>query len=197
MPAEKEFSNEDSLKLINEMIGRAKKSYVTKGTAAVVWGVLIVICSLITWAQIQFKFDLPFDIWWLTVAALVTQVYFAIKEKKTKNFVSHDENVMTYVWSTFGICIFILSFYNSKFGTQDSSSLIMMLYGIPTFITGGVFKFRPMILGGLICWVATIISIFTASNIDMLLMAACGLFAWLIPGIILWKKYKKQQACNV
>jgi hypothetical protein len=73
----------------------------------------------------------------------------------------------------------------------------MLLYGIPTFITGGVFKFRPMIFGGIICWVLAMVSMYTGVETDMLLMAACGLFAWLIPGIILWRRHKKQQACHV
>jgi hypothetical protein len=73
----------------------------------------------------------------------------------------------------------------------------MMLYAFPTFVIGGMQKFKPMILGGIFCWVASIISIYTNVEIDLLLMAACGLIAWLIPGIILWRSYKKNQAANV
>ncbi len=194
---ENKLSEQASLKLINEMIGKAKQSYVTKGIASIVWGVLIVICSLLTWAQIEFKFRLGFDVWLLVFFAVIPQIFFSIREKKQKTFVGHDEQTMSYVWTTFGICIFILSFYNSRFGSNDLTSIYMMLYGIPTFITGGVFKFKPMIFGGLICWALSVASIFTPINTDMLFMAACGLFAWLIPGIILWNRYKKQQSCYV
>lgn len=179
------------------MIGKAKRSYVTKGTASIVWGVLIVICSLLTWAKINAIFDIGFDEWLLVFIAVIPQIYFSIKDRKQKNFVAHDELTMSYVWSTFGICIFILTFYNVRFESDSSTSLFMMLYGIPTFITGGIFKFRPMILGGLICWILSVASFFTSISIDMLFMAACGLFAWLIPGVILWNRYKKQQGCNV
>ena len=194
---EKQLSEQESLKIINEMIGKAKRSYVSKGTASIVWGVLIVLCSLLTWAQVQYKFNIGFDVWLLVFIAVIPQLFFAIKEKKQKHFVGHDEVTMRYLWTTFGICIFILSFYDSRFGTDSSTSLFMMLYGIPTFITGGIFKFKPMIFGGLICWVLSVSSIYTPFATDMLFMAACGLFAWLIPGIILWNKYKKQENCNV
>ena len=197
MEPENQLSGEESLKLINEMIGKAKQSYVTKGIASMVWGVLIVICSLLTWAQVQYKFYLGFDVWLLVFIALIPQLYFSVKEKKQKNFIAHDETTMRYVWTTFGICIFILTFYGTKFGGNNSTSLFMMLYGIPTFITGGVFKFKPMILGGLICWGLSVGSMFTPLATDMLFMAACGLFAWLLPGIILWNKYQKQRSCNV
>lgn len=197
MKEEDQLSEKESLALITNMISKAKRSYITKGIAAIVWGVLIIFCSLFTWAKIRFDFDPGFDIWLLVFFALIPQVYFAIREKKQKNFVAHDEQTMTYVWTTFGICIFILSFCNSHFGNDNFTSLFMMMYGIPTFITGGVFRFRPMILGGLICWAMSIVSVYTDVKTDMLLMAACGLFAWLVPGIILWNRYKKQQGCNV
>jgi hypothetical protein len=191
------FSEKESLKLINEMMSKAKRSYVTKGIASIVWGILIVICSLITWLKIQYQFDIGFNVWWFVLLAVIPQTFFSVKDRKSKNFVAHDEHTMTYVWSTFGICIFILSFYNTSFGNGNSTTLFMMLYGIPTFITGGVFKFRPMIFGGLICWALSVLSIFTPISTDMLFMAACGLFAWLIPGIILWNRYQKSKAANV
>ena len=197
MLKEPPFSNDQSLKLINEMIGKAKRSYTTKGIAPMVWGTLIIICSMVTWAQVKFNFKIGFDVWLLLTAALIPQIYFSIKEKKDKKFVGHDEQTMTYVWTTFTICIFITSFYDGKYGGESSVTLFMMLYGIPTFITGGIFKFKPMIIGGVICWILSIISIYTSFQIDILLMAACGLFAWLIPGIILWKKYKKGEPANV
>ena len=197
MELENQLTEQESLRLINEMIGKAKQSYVTKGIASIVWGALIIICSLLTWAQVQYKFALGFDVWLLVFVAVIPQLYFSIKEKKEKHFVAHDETTMRYLWSTFGICIFILTFYDSRFGSENSTSLFMMLYGIPTFITGGIFKYKPMIIGGLICWILSVVSIFTPFSTDMLFMAACGLFAWLLPGIILWRKYKKQAGCNV
>jgi len=194
---ENPLSGEESLKLINEMINKAKESYVSKGIASMVWGALIVTCSLLTWAQIQYDFNLGFDIWLLVFLAVIPQVYFSVKEKRQRTFVGHHDAIMSYLWTTFGICIFIITFYQNKVGANSSASLFMMLYGIPTFITGGVFKFKPMIWGGLICWGLSIGSMFTPLATDMLFMAACGLFAWLLPGIILWNRYQKQGSCNV
>jgi hypothetical protein len=195
---ENKMTEQESFRLINEMIGKAKKSYVTKGVASIVWGVLIVFCSLVSWSQAHFKYDLNFDIWLLVLFALIPQLYFSIKEKRSKKFTTYDEVTSGYIWTAFGVSIFILSLYfkHQPQGGQ-SSSLVMMLYAIPTFITGGLCKFKPMVIGGIICWAASIISIFTGTEADLLLMAACGFFAWLIPGIILWNRYKKQQAADV
>ena len=191
------LSKEESLKLINEMIGKAKGSYVSKGIASIVWGLLIIICSLLTWAKVNHYFDPGFHIWLLVFIAVIPQTYFSVRVKRHKTFVAHEEQSMNFVWVTFAICIFILTYYDSRFGNPSTSSLFMMLYGIPTFITGGIFKFRPMIVGGLICWLLSVISMFCSFSTSMLFMAACGLFAWLIPGIILWNKHKKERYKNV
>ena len=86
---ENQFTGEDSMKLINEMIGKAKRSYITKGIASIVWGTLIIVCSMLTWAQIVYDFYIGFDVWLLLFAAVIPQIYFSIREKKQRNFVGH------------------------------------------------------------------------------------------------------------
>ncbi|MBK7884881.1 MAG: hypothetical protein IPJ81_14680 [Chitinophagaceae bacterium] len=76
---EENFSEKESLKLITEMMSKAKKSYITKGTASIVWGILIIICSLFTWAEVQFNFNIGFDIWLLLFLAIIPQVFFFYK----------------------------------------------------------------------------------------------------------------------
>ena len=194
---EENFSEQDSLRLINEMITKAKRSYVTKGVASVVWGVLIMACSLLTWAELQFNWYPGFDVWLLVFLALIPQIFFSVKEKKTRKFTGHDEVTARYVWTAFAVAIFLTTFYDTRYGSNESTTLFMMLYGIPTFITGGMFNFKPMIIGGLLCWIFSAISVYTPASVDMLLMAASGLFAWLIPGIILWNRYQQNRRANV
>ena len=187
---------QQSLELINEMISKAKKSYTTKGIASMVWGSLITFCGVANWVEIHFKKDFG-DVWLLTLVALIPQIYFSIKEKKSKNFIGHNEITTNYIWIAFTFSMFITSFYFANFIRGHVSPLIMMLFGIPTFIIGGMSNFKPMIFGGIFCWVMSIVSMHTSEEINVLLMAACGLFAWLIPGIILWGRYKKSVAANV
>lgn len=189
-------THQQSLDLINEMISKAKKSYTTKGIASMVWGSLITFCGLVNWVEIHFKKDFG-DVWLLTLIALIPQIYFSIKEKRSKNFIAHNEITTNFIWIAFTISMFITSFYFANFIRGNVSPLIMMLFGIPTFIIGGMSNFKPMIFGGIFCWIMSIVSMHTSVEIDVLLMAACGLFAWLIPGIILWGRYKKSVAAHV
>jgi uncharacterized protein with PQ loop repeat len=191
MEEEKKLTEKESLELITSMINKVKHSYIESGFGPLLWGILITFCSLMTYVQVSFHFTIGFDVWLLSLFALVPQVYFAWRAKKQKNFTSHEEIVMNYVWSTFAICLFLLSFYSSKVHASNSIALYMMIYGMPTFITGGVCKFRPMIVGGIICWVCSIVSYYTDFANGMLLMALSACSAWLIPGIILRRRYLK------
>jgi hypothetical protein len=71
------------------------------------------------------------------------------------------------------------------------SPLFLILYGMPTFVTGTACKFKPMLWGGILCWVCCVITVFTNVKIDMLLIAVSSIGAWLLPGLILEKDYKK------
>ncbi|MFX8414326.1 hypothetical protein ABTL42_19675, partial [Acinetobacter baumannii] len=74
-------------------------------------------------------------------------------------------------------------------------SLYLLLYGMPTMITGLSKKFIPMIYGAFMTYVLFVVSIFTNSKIDMLLQGISGIVCWLIPGIILYRRYKKAETC--
>ncbi|SJZ34836.1 hypothetical protein [Sediminibacterium ginsengisoli] len=76
-------------------------------------------------------------------------------------------------------------------------SIYILLYAVPTLVTGITKKFRYMILGAILSYVAFVISCYTASKYDMLLGAIAAAFCWLIPGIIIRRKYLAQRKADV
>jgi len=217
---EKIMSEQESLQLITTMINKAKESYYDTGISAMMWGAVIAICSLEKLAELQFGYSLPFDIYLLTFAAVIPQIYLSIKENKSKKVKSYDDTYLDYIWLSFGICIFLVIMISNVIqnnlnplienvnaaGHRDWTqfrlgeyimSFYLMLYGLPTFITGAACRFKPMLWGGLFCWVSCIAALFTEIRIDLLLTALSAILAWLIPGILMQKEYrlyKKEQA---
>lgn len=211
-PQEKTLSEKESLELIGMMISKANNAYHDTGISAMMWGVVITVCSLVKWSELTFGFNLPFDIYWLTLAAVVPQIFIVIREKRASKVKTYDEIYMDYLWLGFGISIFLMSFivnavfkvwvpvaegYSQLSGNPQAhfsefvSPLFLLLYGIPTFVTGTACKFRPMLVGGLLCWVCCIITIYTTLKTDLLLTAFSAVFAWLVPGIIMEKDFRK------
>lgn len=211
---EKQLTEKESLDLIAQMISKAKESYYDTGISAMMWGIVIAVCALVRLSELQFGYHLPVDIYWLTVVAIIPQVLISIKEKKERKVKTYDDVYMNYVWLAFGISIVLMIFitnaiFNAGEAVQGASyqvvavksttfkfyeyisPLFLLLYGIPTFITGAACRFKPMIWGGLLCWVCCIISIYTTVKIDLLLTAFSAIVAWFIPGIIMQKDYRK------
>lgn len=219
---EKPITEKESLEIITMMINKAKDAYYDTGVSAIMWGAVIAFCSLEKLAELQFGYRLPFDIYLLTIVAVIPQIVFSIREKKVRKVKLYDDAYMDYIWLGFGICIFLMILIvNNIYGSLNpvieqynqlakgradwtdfkfsefAMPLFLLLYGLPTFITGAACKFAPMLWGGLFCWACCIAAIYTGIKIDLLLTAASAIMAWLVPGIIIEKEYriyKKEQA---
>jgi hypothetical protein len=206
--AQEIFDPKDSLELIDKMIRKAKGSYHETGLGSILWGVVVTTCAMITWLQIYFSFHLPFDIWLLTAIAIIPQIIISYQEKKERHALRYEDQALDYIWGVFGIGIFLLvlihSFLFSELREQAgqsisivgkySSSYFLLLYGIPTIITGAIMRFNLMLWGGVVCWGMLIVSLYTDYPTDMLLTALSAICAWLIPGIKLRLRYIAKKA---
>src|SRR5258705_12065111 len=108
--AEKQLTEKESLDLIAMMINKAKNAYYDTGVSAIMWGALIAVCALEKLAELQFGYRLPFDIYLLTLVAIIPQVFISIKEKKERTVTSYDDVYMDYIWTALGACIFMMMF---------------------------------------------------------------------------------------
>lgn len=214
--AEKKLTEQESLALITQMISTAKDSFVDTGIGPILWGSVIAICSLVQFAQIQFNFRLPIDIWILAVVAIIPQIIITSRENKLQKVRGWADQAIGYVWMCFGISVFLINFISVMYTRQIEpllreyeklsgndvgnvhfwsygNSFLMVLYGIPTIVTAAVRKFPIMMVGGIFCWICCIICVFTDIRVDFLLMSACAILAWLIPGFIIRKKYLNER----
>jgi hypothetical protein len=171
-------------------------------------------------AELYWHFYIGFDIWLLTAAAFIPQIFISIRENKRRKVISHTEAAMNTVWVVFTISMFALVFYfntvpnatdhllaeggtkifmtapdgitkSFHYDIPSAGSLLILLYAIPTFATGLAYKFRPMIYASILCYIFFIISCFVPSVYDMLLNGLAGIFNWLVPGIILRRRFNR------
>ncbi len=208
---EKALSEKESLALITQMIHKAKSSFHDTGIGAMMWGAVIAIISLVKLSEIHFQYRLPFNIDLLVILAVVPQVFITIREKKERKVKSYDDAFIDNLWLGFGICIVLMiTIVNIVFSelrpaiselrelggksefrfSEFISPFFLLLYGLPTFVTGAACRFRPMLWGGLFCWICCIITIYTSIKLDLLLTALSAIMAWFIPGLIMEKEYR-------
>lgn len=214
---EQTLSEKDSLDLINRMLVTAKGATSETGILSILWGSVIGFCSLVKMAEYMLDKYLPFDIFILTIVAVIPTIIISVRENKRARFKSYSEAYVSNMWLSFGIGIFVLivimnvlfmqyapaaKILQAWHGPESSfrlseytGALFMMLYGMPTFATGMAAKFKPMIWGGLFFWICALVSLFTHNTVDLFLQGASAIVGWLIPGIILWKE--RRNDCHV
>ena len=220
---QKELTEQESLKLITEMIGKTQSHFHESGASTILWGTVISFCALVSFAQSFWHFSIGFDIWMLTLVAVFPQIWIAIKDSKSRVVKTYQESHIDTIWMVYVISIFamliyanVVSYTSAKLLSGEGlevfsknivsgeakpyrifppsfSSVMMILYAFPTLATGLITRYKPLILGALICYACFVISLFTSFTYDMLLSAIATICCWLLPGLLLRNKYLKQK----
>lgn len=188
---DKSLSEKESLQLIADMITQAKNHYYESGMGALLWGFSNLICFGLAWLDVYVTtLSLPFNPFYLMVITVLLQVYYDRRERKFRTAVTYKDEAHKYVWITFGISVLILTtagaFANIGYFVLP---LLLLLFAMPTFISGCISRFSPFIVGGIVCWILCIISFFYRSYNTYLLVALGATVAWIIPGFILRARF--------
>jgi hypothetical protein len=129
---------------------------------------------------------------------LTYQVYYLRKKRSGQRVRTYTDEIIGYIWLSFFILMCLFGFlYARTFDAAEQSLFIypafLVLYGMPTFLSGIILKFRPLIIGGIFCWILSVGACFISSEYHLLTLPAAMLVAWIIPGYLLRKKFKQSE----
>jgi uncharacterized membrane protein len=191
---EKVMTEAESLSIISGMINHAKNRFSENGHLYLLWGWLVFICSLAHFICIKFQLlQHPEIVWAATWLAVIYQVIFLSKQKKKEKVKTYADEIVGYVWLAFAIMMFITIFLMSKNSAFEKMyPMFLVLYGMPTFLCGIIFRFPALKFGGLCCWALAIVAAFVNWDYQLLLLALAVFTAWIIPGYLLREKFKKE-----
>ncbi len=186
------ITESESLKLITSMINKAQNRFNENGTLYLLWGWLILGCCLFQFANNNFfHWEYGFAIWYTTWIAVAYQLYYLKKKRRKEGVSTYTGSIINYVWISIFICAFILMMVllkNEYFFAIFP--VILVLYGLPTFLSGIIIRFKPLQAGGIACWVLAIICVFLPLKYQILLIGLSVIVAWIIPGYLLKSKFK-------
>lgn len=188
---EQQFNPEQSLKVIDEMISTAKGNYVHSGFFFLLWGWLVSIAALAHYALAKFtSFDKPYYAWFLLFIGVFLSIWKGIQLNKTEKTYTHVDRIQTYTWIGFLISYIITLVFMKQLNYQ-LPPLVFILAGYATFLSGITIKFKPLVWGGFLMWIGSVV-MFLISPENQLLLSPILLFVgYLIPGYILRKKAKE------
>lgn len=186
---EKSFSNDDSLRLIQTMVGISRQNFREGGIYYILYGSVFFVASLL-----QYILYTVYDsIWhwmsWLGAGILagIISVLLNRKRSRTGSVITYLSRLNRFLWTGFILFILFIAFmtYQGIIPHTAINPLIIMLYGLTAFIMGGMLKFRWLVIGAAAALVIAVICVFQKYSMQMLLVSLTILLSYLIPGIIL------------
>jgi hypothetical protein len=186
------LSANESLKLIESMIYKVQNRFSENGTLYLLWGWVIFCCSIIQYLFLKFtEYSNISMVWSVLLLVLVYQIIYLSKKQKKAKVKTYTDEIIGYVWMTFGICMGLFTFIMSKLNIwMLFYPFIFLFYGVPTFLSGAIMRFKPLMIGGICCWVLSIVALFISSIEVILLFIPAVLFGWIIPGYLLRARFK-------
>ena len=154
---EKPISQQESLLLIQQMIQTAKKEQKDDGKGWIVWGWMLFISSVLTIANLHFKWFSTYFFWNLFgIATILIFIYETINVL----FISKRIRVRTYTKDLFerlnaGFFIslmFIIVAINTGVPPTKGFALLISLYAFWILIYGSALNFRPSVVGAYVTW---------------------------------------------
>jgi hypothetical protein len=185
---EKVMTGEESLRIISEMINKTKVNIRQGIFHLLFWGWLVFFCSLAEYLLLKFTgMENPWIVWLLTIpGAFVSFIYGYLKGKKSP---FHTYADMLYMWTWIGFFIAtVVLFIITSDRMESVAPYILTLAGIPTFISGFIIKFKPLIFGSISFWIFALIAYFAGPSAGQLAVPAAMLAGYLIPGYMLKNK---------
>jgi len=189
---EKQLTQEESLRIIQEMIAAAKND--VKGDAFIflLWGWLVFIASTAQFVMIEMGYITNSSLVWMLMplGGIVTIIYSMRKGKRDKTKTNVTESLKA-TWIAFSAAMLIMLFCSSM-GWSQLMPCITVLYGVGLFLSGSAMQFKPLIYGGIFCWICAVAGFKIGESPYILLIVALAVLGgYIVPGYLLKMSNKK------
>src|SRR5512133_1052880 len=167
----KEFNAEESIKAIVEMIQSTKSRIGKNYFYYLFWGYLVAFTAILEYLLLSvFEYSKHYMVWpvFMTAGSVITVIFY-VREAKSKTTRTFVGTAMEYLWLGWFISFSILMlFVNLNHYYMLILPLIMVMYGLGIFVAGGIVNFRPLMVGGVVAWLASLGAFFTEYPIQLI-----------------------------
>lgn len=191
--ASQDFSPEESLLLIKNMIDKTRKGFSNQSGYFLLWGWCTMLALLGQFVLKHFfHWRHHYMVWLITIVCAIITIVWVGRDRRKRAVRTYVKDSMVYLWTGLGITFFIFSLLFIKLGWFNCYPFYMTLYGVGTFVSGKILQFNPLVIGGIGCWILAAIAIWFSMDAQMLFAAASILISYIIPGHLIQLKYRNQ-----
>jgi hypothetical protein len=181
------MSPAESLDLITEMIHQAKGNVQKNSFYFLLWGWVVVLANLGMFTLTLLEYPRPYIVWAITIPAWLVSMYYGFRQGKSESKSTHLDRISAALWICYATSIFTLIGFGYKINFQ-LNPVIVLFSAVPTFVSGIILRFKPLLVGAVCLWVLGIIGFLVPMYIQPLVGAGAIVIGYLVPGYIL--KYK-------
>ncbi len=205
---DRKLTEKESLEVITSMIARTKQRYLGSGNTLIMWGVLVVITSMLVWALLATTRQNAWNWLWFAIPVIgfPTSLIMKKRENREKGAITYSDRVTSRLWTIFSISIILLTLVCLGFyliGNIDCW-IAMLVYSLllapgAEIAQGLVIKEKSLVFGGmtglsvgLVALCCSVSQIPLEANWFMPLFIAAWIAMMIIPGYILNSKSKEK-----
>lgn len=194
----KNLTHEESLTIIQEMIGTARGNlYVGGGNHFLLWGYLITLACLFHFCILMFVPDKANYIgyFWLgtTIIGFIISIYMGYRDRKKELVKTAAAALNNKIWMGFGVSVVVILFSPIIQNNWLIYPTISMVYTYALFLSVAIYKFKKMNILVIICLICLLLYNFLPYIYYPLIMATIMFFGNIMPGHIIRSKSKNNK----
>lgn len=183
---EKQLTQKESLEIIHAMVQQSRQRVGENGVFYLLWGYAVLIAALAHYILLQTGFENPWMSWFLMPLAGILSGIIGYRKGQNTTVRTHVDTAMAYLWGAFVVVLITVLTFSGQIGFTGSYPVVILMYGLGTFVSGGILRFKPLIIGGIICWICGIVAMFSAFELQLLIMAGAIFCGYIVPGHLLY-----------
>lgn len=195
MDTNETMTEQQGFDIIQRMINSAKQDLGDKSFYYLWWGWLVFIASVCQFVLIQLNYNNSGMVWLLMPLGAIVSGIYSSRERKKERVKTYFDEFNKNVLVAFLVSLFIVLIFMWKL-QLNCYPMVMMIYGVWLYISGGALRFKPIMWGGVINWLLAVAAFFFDFKIQLLLLAAAVLFGYIIPGYMLKVRYQNSLHTN-
>ncbi len=193
-----ELNAQQELAFIKKVMTDSRKILIDDGRGFVFWGLLISFGLLITYLSVVQSWETSLSWCWPALITLgwIYTIVTEIRSEKKRRVKTFAGKIVGAVWISFGISATILGFVGTVSGAYHGviiSPLISVLLGSAYLISGLLYGKSWVSYLSIGWWGGAILMFFMQNLETLLIMIAMLVLFQIIPGIILYREFKKER----
>ena len=183
----KELTSEESLKLITDMIGQAKRNFVKGGSSFhfLLWGWVVMLANFAHYTLDVFElYEFPHVVWVITIPAAFASFLYGFLKSKKAMVKSHIDRVYTSLWISILVMIILCLIFMGKMNFNHNP-VILLFSGLGTFVSGVLLRFKPIIYGAIVLWIGAVMGLLSSISDQQLISGIAVTIGYIIPGYLL------------